>query len=141
MAIGTDWSTTSYSQLFVTQPIYVDLSPKPVNKNSKSSSSKTTQTPPQAISWTLNNRLLSVYRPEDCLLIRVYNQTRYSPHQLLGETFIALDELMKTSKTGASTFQGFSENLPLVLPNAQLGELLMANYNIEPSLLVKFNML
>lgn len=144
VALGTDWSNAH--TVWVTKPIYVDLSPhKQTPKTSKTSKTlfSFSPSPPSpepanqnTIIWK-PNYLQAMYSTEERLLIKCYNESRYSPHQLLGETSLALGPLIAASKT----LQNFNKGLPLVLPNGQLGEQLMANYKIKPCLFVKFNIL
>lgn len=86
------------------------------------------------IRWKVN-RKLPVYSAEDCLLIRVYNQSRYSAHQLLGETSMALSEAIAQAKT----LRDIGKGLLLVLPNGRLGEQLQRSYQIKPCLKVNYN--
>ena len=155
VAIGTEWATAHSVE--TTKVINVKLTPTTTSKGGNrfsfssltrsrsirsgaeaaflsASSSADSFSEQDMIRWKVN-RKLPVYSAEDCLLIRVYNQSRYSAHQLLGETSMALSEAIAQAKT----LRDIGKGLLLVLPNGRLGEQLQRSYQIKPCLRVNYN--
>ena len=130
---------------FETKPIHVKLVMKNENyyhhhrQNQvmyKNDSGEMKLFPPTKISWEMN-QMFNILNMDDQLLIQCFDKTRYEPHQLLGETYLGVGELVRQSHH----LKCFTKGLPLRIPNEQLARRLLAYYPMNPCLLIKFDIL
>lgn len=139
LAIGTDWSRAH--SLYTTKSIHVKLARNAnatttVNSQIGGRSTRKDPSPEQIITWQANC-LLNIYSTDDLLMIRCFNENAFSPHQLLGEATLPVGEMLDQAKH----LKEFTKGLPLKLPNENLSRQLLASYQINPCLLVHFDLL
>ena len=142
VAMGKEWS--SVHSVYTTKPVRLQLHPSKQSSSKadksqfylNSASSKDSPPPSSTVTWE-TNYLINIHSMEDLLIIRCYDQNSYAPHQFLGEAVLPVGNLIQQSKH----LKGFSKGLQLTLPNEELAKKLLANYQIQPCLSIKFDIL
>jgi len=88
------------------------------------------------ITWNTNFKI-NIGNFDETLFISCYDENPYAPHQCLGEAAIPLNDIVQERKYVNGPI---IKNKQLRIPNQQLSKNLLNNYNIQPSVLIKFDL-
>ena len=135
VAIGKDLSSTHTTKR--TKTVRLEISNKHTISNRKVKDNTVTKDGTFKITWN-DNFKINIANLDETLFISCYDENPYALHHCLGEASIPLNDIVQQRRyvNGPIT-----KDVQLRIPNEQLSNNLLNNYNIKPSVLLKYDLL
>lgn len=89
------------------------------------------------ITWNANFKI-NLSRLDETLFISCYDENPYAPHMCIGEASIPLEDIVQQRRYVSGPI---TKDVQLRIPNVQLSKNLLNNYKINPSVLLKYDLL
>lgn len=135
VGIGKDFNSIHLTKR--TKVVRLEITSKNTLSGRKARENGVTKDGTFKITWNANFKI-NLSRLDETLFISCYDENPYAPHMCIGEASIPLEDIVQQRRYVSGPI---TKDVQLRIPNVQLSKNLLNNYKINPSVLLKYDLL